>query len=188
MLKKLFIFLSILTASLALTGGSAYASVGSFTASNVYYDTGTNVLTFDIASPSLSNLPANTLVLQNDNSNQIYDVSPSCTSNTGCSGTLTGVTGGGIVGDSVTIRVLGSVDEIDSQTLSYSSITSAPTPTPAPVIVNSDSQNSIVHLITSIRSGLISGLTTALPIVAVFVVTMSAIIFLWKLARHFIGQ
>lgn len=189
MLKNIFIFsLLVLGVSLA-SAGNAYAAVGSFTANNVHYDTSSHVLTFDIGSPTESvSLPPNVIVLQSDNSHQLYDTSPtSCTSSTGCTATLSNNTGGGISGDSVVIRVMGDVNENISQSLSYTTITAVTTPTPEPVAVNTDAKDSISHLLNSMVHGLLSAVPVALPIVAVLVVSVSAIFFLWKLARHFLG-
>lgn len=62
------------------------------------------------------------------------------------------------------------------------------TPTPTPMAtVNSTSRGAVTNLLGSIVTALKAMIPVALPIVAVLVVSISAIFFLWKMARHFLG-
>lgn len=60
--------------------------------------------------------------------------------------------------------------------------------TPSPYAVDSASQTAVTDLIGGLVNGLLSVIPTALVAAAPFLVTIVAIFFLWKVARHFIGH
>ena len=60
--------------------------------------------------------------------------------------------------------------------------------TPSPYAVDSASQTAVTDLISGLITGLLGVIPTALTAAAPFLVTLVVIFFLWKLARHFIGQ
>jgi len=60
--------------------------------------------------------------------------------------------------------------------------------TPSPYAVDATAQTAVTDLIGGLVTGLLGVIPTALTAAAPFLITLVVIFFLWKVARHFIGQ
>jgi len=184
-------FILVLCGYLVATPSLALAA-GTLTTSNEYYNPATSVLTYTIVSDSGVNWAGVTTaaysVYPNNGHDYKYTTSgfTNCDDGATCTVTLSqSEYGDPALGTNVLLKICDNADCFYTGSILYDDLITEPV---VPITVDETSQNAITGLLANIVSALTDMIPVALPIVAVVVVSMSAIFFLWKLARHFLGN